>query len=67
MKNPERTEKADPVLPDQSGRMMAIDPLGTNAPREERVRLRAYELYERRGKDDGHAEDDWIRAEAEVK
>ncbi len=67
MKNPERTKNADPVLPDQSGRMMPIDPLGTNAPREERVRLRAYELYERRGKDDGHADDDWIRAEAEVK
>lgn len=66
MKNPKSTTKADPVLPDQSGRMMPIDPLGTNAPREERVRLRAYEFYERRGKDEGHANDDWLRAEAEV-
>lgn len=67
MKITERTKKSDPVLQDQSGRMMPIDPLGTNAPREEQVRLRAYELYERRGREEGHADDDWIRAEAEVK
>ncbi len=65
MKNTEQ-KQADPVLPDQSGRMMPIDPLGTNAPREERVRIRAYELYERRGREDGYADYDWMRAEAEV-
>jgi len=32
---------------------------------EERIRVRAYELYERRGKQDGHALDDWLQAEAE--
>jgi hypothetical protein len=31
---------------------------------EERIRVRAYELYEQRGKQDGHALDDWLRAEA---
>lgn len=30
------------------------------------VRRRAYELYEERGREDGHAEEDWMRAEAEV-
>jgi hypothetical protein len=30
------------------------------------IRRRAYELYERRGRIDGHAEEDWLRAEAEV-
>jgi len=30
------------------------------------VRARAYELYELRGKMDGHAEEDWLQAESEV-
>jgi Protein of unknown function (DUF2934) len=31
-----------------------------------RIRLRAYELYEQRGKRDGHAVEDWLQAEAEL-
>jgi len=34
--------------------------------REENVRVRAYELYEVRGRIDGHAEEDWLQAEIEV-
>lgn len=30
------------------------------------IRTRAYELYEQRGKQDVHAEEDWLSAEAEV-
>jgi len=33
---------------------------------EERIRVRAYQLYEQRGKRDGHALDDWLEAEAEL-
>lgn len=33
---------------------------------EDRIRVRAYELYERRGKCPGGALDDWLRAEAEL-
>ena len=33
---------------------------------EEKVRARAYELYEVRGRTDGHAEEDWLQAEREV-
>jgi hypothetical protein len=33
---------------------------------EERIRLRAYELHEQRGRRDGHAVEDWLRAEAEL-
>lgn len=33
---------------------------------EEAIRERAYELYEQRGRLDGHALDDWLTAEAEV-
>ena len=34
--------------------------------REEQIRLRAYALYEARGREDGHDLDDWLRAEAEI-
>jgi Protein of unknown function (DUF2934) len=33
---------------------------------EERIRLRAHELYEARGREDGHELDDWLRAEEEI-
>ena len=33
---------------------------------EERIRHRAYQLYEQRGGVDGFALDDWLQAEAEV-
>ena len=33
---------------------------------EENVRARAYELYEVRGRINGHAEEDWLQAEGEV-
>ena len=33
---------------------------------EHQIRLRAQELYEARGREDGHELDDWLRAEAEI-
>ena len=33
---------------------------------EEKIRLRAYKLYEERGREDGHDIDDWRRAETEL-
>jgi len=33
---------------------------------EERIRRRAYELYERRSREDGHETEDWLQAEAEL-
>ncbi len=33
---------------------------------EEEIRRRAYELYEQRGRQDGHHMEDWLRAEEEV-
>ena len=33
---------------------------------EDQIRARAYELYEERGKEEGHDLDDWLRAEAEL-
>lgn len=33
---------------------------------EERIRVRAYDLYQQRGCTDGHAMDDWLEAKSEV-
>jgi hypothetical protein len=33
---------------------------------EQRIRLRAHELYEARGRQDGHELEDWLRAEDEI-
>lgn len=33
---------------------------------EDAVRVRAYELYEERGRQEGFDQDDWIRAEEEI-
>lgn len=34
---------------------------------EDEIRRRAYELYEQRGKEDGHDVEDWLRAQEEIK
>ncbi|MGH9502639.1 MAG: DUF2934 domain-containing protein [Terriglobales bacterium] len=34
---------------------------------EPQIRLRAFELYEARGREDGHEVEDWLRAEEELK
>jgi hypothetical protein len=33
---------------------------------QEKVRRRAYELYEARGREDGYDLEDWLRAESEI-
>jgi len=33
---------------------------------EERIRQRAHEIYEARGREDGHDVDDWLIAESDV-
>ncbi|MGB6679477.1 MAG: DUF2934 domain-containing protein, partial [Terriglobales bacterium] len=34
--------------------------------RQEQVRCRAYEIYEERGREDGHELDDWLQAESKI-
>jgi len=43
-------------------------PASSEAPNDvrEQIARRAYELYEARGREDGHDVDDWLRAEAEI-
>ena len=33
---------------------------------DDQIRERAYELYEARGREDGHDLEDWLRAEEEI-
>jgi hypothetical protein len=40
--------------------------IGPSFDLETEIRARAYELYEKRGRQDGYAQDDWFQAEAEV-
>jgi hypothetical protein len=38
----------------------------TNGDLEAAIRTRAYQLYEQRGRTDGLAQEDWVRAEKEI-
>jgi hypothetical protein len=49
--------------------MAAIETLASSeVPNDvlEQIAQRAYELYEWRGREDGHDLDDWLQAEAEI-
>ncbi len=50
-----------------SGVVRALELLRSPVTRQERIRRRAYELYETRGKRPGFALDDWLQAEEEIR
>lgn len=47
---------------------LSAEILATKSPFDiqEEVRRRAFELYEQRGREDGHDLDDWLQAESEL-
>jgi len=47
--------------PPRAGQTTASSPA-----RQEQVRCRAYEIYEQRGREDGHDLDDWLQAESNI-
>ena len=49
--------------PDPTEKMLATE---AHPNLEEEIRRRAYQLFEERGREDGHDLDDWLRAEAEI-
>jgi hypothetical protein len=49
-----------PIL---TAKTLAIEP---SQSLEEKIRRRAHELYEERGREDGHDLDDWLCAEAKI-
>jgi Protein of unknown function (DUF2934) len=38
----------------------------SSVARQEQVRCGAYEIYEQRGREDGHELDDWLQAKSEI-
>ena len=46
-------------------RKVPMEPLHSESLMEE-IRRRAHELYQERGREPGYAEQDWLRAEAEI-
>ena len=46
-------------------RQVSMEPLHPESLMEE-IRRRAHEFYEERGREPGYAEQDWLRAEAEI-
>lgn len=47
-------------------RTMIIRTTPTAAVFHEQIRGRAYEIYEQRGREDGHDLEDWLQAESEL-
>ncbi len=42
------------------------EPIESSEQSREKIRQRAYELYELRGREDGGDFDDWLKAESEI-
>ena len=57
-----RSKSGDSAQPESSTKDNVAIALATSA-----VETRAYELYELRGKIDGHAEQDWYQAETDLR
>ena len=60
-RHPNEIEKRPSTLPPKSDEPTVLIPI------EQQIQKRAYELYEQRGRTDGHELDDWLQAECEIK
>ena len=60
-RQPDEIEKEPSTLAPKSDEPPALTPI------EQQIQQRAYELYEQRGRTDGHELDDWLQAECEIK
>ena len=60
-RHPDEIEKEPSTLAPKSDESTVLIPI------EQQIRQRAYELYEQRGRTDGHELDDWLQAECEIK
>ena len=58
---PDEIEKKPSTLAPKSDEPTVLIPI------EQQIQQRAYELYEQRGRTDGHELDDWLQAEREIK
>ena len=68
-RNVERLETRDDARREPEIKENQSEPAGAisdPAELEERIRVRAYELYEARGREPGHDREDWLQAEGEI-
>jgi hypothetical protein len=72
-RQPDEIEKKKPAREDvnQTAAQTTLAPKSDEPtvliPIELQIQQRAYELYEQRGRTDGHDLDDWLQAEREIK
>ena len=64
--NTQRGEQVPPLLRLEEWKRLFRQLDASFEETAEGIRVRAYELYEKRGQRDGHALDDWLQAEAEL-
>jgi len=65
-KSESKAKKADPV-PTNGVRAVSEDSTNSVAmPTEDAVRIRAYQIYEARGRGEGQMLNDWLTAEAQI-
>jgi hypothetical protein len=60
-RHPDEIEKKLSTLAPKSDEPTVLIPI------EQQIQQRAYELYEQRGRTDGHDMEDWLQAEREIK
>ena len=53
-------------MPKEKNETSHLSNLGSQERTEEIIRMRAYQLFEQRGYENGHDVDDWLQAEAEI-
>jgi len=57
--------KSAQVVP-SAGIKAELQKMDSGGELQDQIRARAFQLYELRGKNDGHDLDDWLQAEAEL-
>jgi hypothetical protein len=67
LKNTEPKPRQPPPKPKGSAERTSQAPVSGSGELEEQIRRRAYEIYLSRGTQDGHADDDWLQAEQEIR
>ena len=55
---------SNPATPTMSAGTLKMSP--NDAQAQDRIALRAYELYEQRGRQEGRALEDWVNAERQL-
>jgi hypothetical protein len=65
-KQPQPKIVADPKSSGPKSSSGKVATMSDTVPSQDRIRVRAYELYQSRGREPGQDEQDWLRAEREI-